>query len=251
MSSNMVSTPPGTPAACRCSASTSAAVIDVDDVAVLHDVVAVGDGGGEVEVLLDQQDGEAALLRAARMISPMRWTITGARPSVGSSSSRRCAPVRRMRPIASICCSPPDSLVPWLRAALLQVGEELVDLGQRSCRPAAPSAAAAGSPRRSGSRRCRAPPGSRRAPAARSRRTAGRSSRLPSKRHRAGALLDDAHDRVQGRGLAGAVAAEQRHQLAAADLEVDAMQDVRFAVPGLQAARLRAEVRSAHDSVPT
>jgi hypothetical protein len=28
----------------------------VDDAAVLHDVVTVRDGGGEVEVLLDQQD---------------------------------------------------------------------------------------------------------------------------------------------------------------------------------------------------
>src|ERR1700685_66635 len=40
--------------------------------------------------------------------------MTGAKPSVGSSSSRSRAPVRRMRAIASICCSPPDSLVPWL-----------------------------------------------------------------------------------------------------------------------------------------
>src|ERR1700733_11769810 len=40
--------------------------------------------------------------------------MTGARPSVGSSSSKSRAPVRRMRAIASICCSPPDSFVPWL-----------------------------------------------------------------------------------------------------------------------------------------
>ena len=31
----------------------------VDDAPVLHDVMAVGDGGGETEILLDQQDGEA------------------------------------------------------------------------------------------------------------------------------------------------------------------------------------------------
>ena len=37
----------------------------VDDAAVLHHVVAVGDGGGEAEVLLDQQDGEAAALELA------------------------------------------------------------------------------------------------------------------------------------------------------------------------------------------
>ena len=40
--------------------------------------------------------------------------MTGASPSVGSSRSSRRAPVRRIRPIASICCSPPESLVPGL-----------------------------------------------------------------------------------------------------------------------------------------
>src|SRR4051812_15448374 len=40
--------------------------------------------------------------------------MTGASPSVGSSSIKNRAPVRRMRAIASICCSPPDSFVPWL-----------------------------------------------------------------------------------------------------------------------------------------
>ena len=37
----------------------------VDHAAVLHHVVAVGDGGGEAEILLDQQDGEAAALERA------------------------------------------------------------------------------------------------------------------------------------------------------------------------------------------
>src|SRR4051812_27439342 len=35
----------------------------VDDVAFLHHVVPVRDSGGEAEVLLDQQDGQAALLQ--------------------------------------------------------------------------------------------------------------------------------------------------------------------------------------------
>src|SRR5438067_8459447 len=48
------------------------------------------------------------------MVRPICCTITGASPSVGSSRSRNFAPVRRMRPMASICCSPPESLVPWL-----------------------------------------------------------------------------------------------------------------------------------------
>src|ERR1700722_5211513 len=48
--------------------------------------------------------------------------MTGASPSVGSSSSRRREPVRRMRPIASICCSPPGSLGPWLLSRSRKLG---------------------------------------------------------------------------------------------------------------------------------
>src|SRR3954465_10674608 len=35
----------------------------IDDLAVLDDVVAVGHGGGEAEILLDQKDGEAFRLQ--------------------------------------------------------------------------------------------------------------------------------------------------------------------------------------------
>src|SRR4051794_22043212 len=48
--------------------------------------------------------------------------MTGARPSVGSSSIKKRAPVRRMRAIASICCSPPDSFVPWLLSRSFKLG---------------------------------------------------------------------------------------------------------------------------------
>ena len=41
-------------------------------------------------------------------------TIIGAKPSVISSSNSSFAPVRRMRAIASICCSPPERRVPML-----------------------------------------------------------------------------------------------------------------------------------------
>src|SRR5215510_8636479 len=51
--------------------------------------------------------------------------MTGASPSVGSSSRRSRAPVRRMRPIASICCSPPESLVPGLRRRSLRFGNSV------------------------------------------------------------------------------------------------------------------------------
>src|ERR1051325_8793987 len=52
------------------------------------------------------------------MVWRICWMMTGASPSVGSSSIRKRAPVRRIRAIASICCSPPESLGPWpLRGA--------------------------------------------------------------------------------------------------------------------------------------
>src|SRR5215469_4800433 len=57
-----------------------------------------------------------------RIVAPICWTITGARPSVGSSRRRSRAPVRRIRPMASICCSPPESLVPWLCSRSRRLG---------------------------------------------------------------------------------------------------------------------------------
>ena len=43
------------------------------------------------------------------------WTITGARPSVGSSITSSIGFSSSARAIASICCSPPDSSAPPLR----------------------------------------------------------------------------------------------------------------------------------------
>ena len=43
-----------------------------------------------------------------------------------------------------------------------------------------------------------------------------------------------AHDRLHGGGLAGAIAAQQRHHLALAHFEIHPMQDVALAVPGVQ-----------------
>lgn len=83
----------------------------VDDLALLDDEMAVRDGRGEPEVLFDQNDGEALLLQPRDGLADL-LDDDRARPSVGSSSSNVLAPVRRMRPIASICCSPPDSFVP-------------------------------------------------------------------------------------------------------------------------------------------
>ena len=116
----------------------------VDDAAVLHDVVAVGDSGGEMEILLDQKNGEALRL-SVPMVWRICWMMTGAKPSVGSSSSNSRAPVRRMRAIASICCSPPESLVPWLSAARAD-WETARRCARDRDRRAAPAAAAADFP---------------------------------------------------------------------------------------------------------
>src|SRR5207244_12464381 len=51
---------------------------------------------------------------------------------------------------------------------------------------------------------------------------------------RTGALADDSHYRLQRRGLAGAVATEQRDHLAGADVEIDAVKNMGFAVPGFE-----------------
>ena len=102
----------------------------VDDPAVLHHVVPVRDGGREAEILLDQQDRETLLLQLARSCAPICWTITGARPSVGSSSSssaRRCAGCGRSRASAA---RRPTVSCPGSCAAP-QIREQLVDLLDR------------------------------------------------------------------------------------------------------------------------
>src|SRR5690606_31765543 len=50
------------------------------------------------------------------------------------------------------------------------------------------------------------------------------------------ALGQHAHQRLEGGGLARPVAAHQGHDLAAAHFEVHVVQDLRCAIPGLQAA---------------
>ncbi len=59
-------------------------------------------------------------------------------------------------------------------------------------------------------------------------------SSRPSKRTDPVRFRHDAHDRFQGRGLAGPIASEERDNLARIDLEIHPVQDVRLAVPGLQ-----------------
>ena len=54
-------------------------------------------------------------------------TIIGARPSVGSSITSRRGSSSRARPIASICCSPPESCAPPCALALGEAREHRID----------------------------------------------------------------------------------------------------------------------------
>ena len=61
------------------------------------------------------------------MMSAIWRTISGASPSLGSSSSISRGLATSARAIASICCSPPDNCVPPLLAARGEIGEILED----------------------------------------------------------------------------------------------------------------------------
>ena len=190
----------------------------VDDPAVLDDVMPVGEGRGKAEILLDQQDREPLLLSASRMTAPICCTMTGARPSVGSSSSsrsRRCAGCGRSPASAA---RRPRAWCPGCAAAR-QVRKDRVDLvDAHAARPhhrrqqqilldieAGEDAAllrAIADPE----------PGDP---------VGGQADQfVAAKTHRALPLPHDAHDRAQRRRLAGAVAAEQRHQFALGDREL-------------------------------
>src|SRR3984885_5619158 len=59
------------------------------------------------------------------MVRPICWMMTGARPSVGLSSIKNRAPVRRIRAMASICCSPPESFPPPLARRSRRFGNKV------------------------------------------------------------------------------------------------------------------------------
>ena len=61
-------------------------------------------------VLLDQQDGDALARGCALISANSSSTRSGERPSDGSSRMSSLGSAIRPRPIASICCSPPDSV---------------------------------------------------------------------------------------------------------------------------------------------
>ena len=133
------------------------------------------------------------------------------------------------RAIASICCSPPDRSVPRLRAALFEPRKHLVDAFER------PFVAR----RQPGKNEILLDVQAAENPAVfvhqlhagLRNRVALSAGDIDAIEHdRAGARPHDTHQAFQGRALAGAVAAEQRHYLVALDAQRDVEQDVRIPV---------------------
>ena len=113
----------------------------VDDAAVLHDVVAVGDRRGEAEILLDQQNGEALALQlgdgAADLLDDDRREALGrlvehqeARAGAQDSRDRQHL-LFAARELAAAAAQP-----------LAQIGEQREDALERSSRRSRRSAAA-------------------------------------------------------------------------------------------------------------
>ena len=170
------------------------------------------------------------------MVRPTSCTICGARPSDGSSiSSTRGLPIRA-RPIASICCSPPESepaSCAWrsfsrgnsantrssdhdAAGARLRRHHQVLAHGERAEHAAAlrhQADALAGD-------------GLGREP----------RDRLAEQRDRAAARPQKPHDGRHAGGLAGAVAAEQAEQAAGLQREADAVQHMAVAVIGVDVA---------------
>ena len=207
----------------------------VDDAAVIHHVVPVRDGRGEAEVLLDEQDREALRLELARSCgrSAGRSPAPGprsARPA--AAAARRCAGCARSRASAA---RRPTASCPGCRSRSFRFGNS-----SKICatdRP--PSRTIGGSSRFSSTSRLAKMPrssGQYAMPRCAIRLDASVDDLAALEGDRALAPRHDAHDRPQRGRLAGAVAAEQRHDLAGRDVERHAVQHVGFAVPGVEIA---------------
>ena len=163
-----------------------------------------------------------------------RMTI-GARPRLISSKRIRSGFDISARPIATICCWPPESAVEGCVAALAEHREEAVDRVQR---PRALAAELAADEEvlldRERAGRAAALPAPARCRASRSPARAGRrSARRGSAPSRGSTRIRPTIAFMQRR-LAGAVGADQRQHLALAEVEGDAEQRLEIAVEGVE-----------------
>ena len=173
------------------------------------------------------------------MASNICRTISGARPSEGSSSSSSRGRLISARAIASICCSPPDSVPPRWSMRCFRSGKSAKTRVEVVVELRAGSATVAPICRFSSTvMREKDAAAFRRLRDAKPGDLVGRQSRdvaaVEDDRAFAGARI--AADRHHQRRLAGAVGADQRDDLAFVDVEIDALERHDVAVEGLDAA---------------
>src|SRR6266478_5690220 len=204
----------------------------VDHAPVFHDVVPVRDGSREVEILFDQQyrepsrlelgDGSADLLNDHRG-EPLGGFIEQQQPRAGA----QYAPDRQHLLLAAgklgALAGEPFLQIRKQREDLLDGQAAILDLGRQE--QVFLDVQTGENPTLFGTQRnseTRNP-------------VRWQANRLRAvERDRALATTDDAHDRLHGRRLARAVATEERNHFAGRDVEGDAVQDVRLAVPGVK-----------------
>src|SRR6266702_5139676 len=209
----------------------------VNDLAVLDDVVTIRDGGCDAEVMLDQKDRKAFLLEPRNGVTDLLdddrsqtfgWLVQ-------HQEARARAQDARDRQHLLLTAGQFRALAV---EALLQVRKQVKDLIERQ--------SACTHHRRQQQVLPHVETGENSA-FLRTERDAhardlvgGRADDLlVVELDRAGALADDAHDRLQRGRLAGAVAPEQRDDLARVHVEIYPVQDVGLAVPGFQVAHLK------------
>ena len=177
----------------------------------------------------------------AMIASAMVWTMTGAKPSEGSSSRIASGLPMSVRAMASICCSPPDICPPRRPRISARLGKRSNSRSRVQERMAAVACLAADFQvlvnRQVGEntavlRHVAEPePGDAVSGPAR--------DGLALEGEGFGPRRDQPHDGFEGRGLAGAVAADQRHHLAGFHLKRKSEQDLRAAIARRQVGECR------------
>src|SRR3989442_5621857 len=191
----------------------------------------VGDGGGEAEVLLDEEDGEPFALEPSerdtdlvddRGRQPVGRLVEQQEPGAGSQDAadrrhlllaarqRRAA---RPEPLPEVGEEPVDRVDPEPAGPDHRRQQEILLDGEAREDPALLRAEREAEPRDA----------------------VGRAiDELPAlEADGAAPPADDALDPLERRSFAGAVAAQERHHLARADLEIDALENVGLALPGV------------------
>ena len=158
----------------------------------------------------------------------------GESPRLGSSSSSSFGRAISARPIISICCSPPDSVPACCLRTLAQAREIVIDaleLGRLRClRRWQPGAERQIVARRSCSGKISRPSGTCTMPRATMPVDRKAAEILALEPDAPAGQRHDAGDAVERRGLAGAVGAEQAHDLAGRDGERHVLERADLAV---------------------